>query len=155
MALPPIKGLFSMANLGSYELMENEPQAILSEPMLLRALCLERKRAERSRKPFVLMLLVQGGPSHNGNGVGALNKTVSAIVASIRETDVAGWYKEHSALGVIFAELGPADTKSILTALRAKVTAALRSNLPAEALNHLHLSFHCFPEDLDGDRKSV
>ena len=150
MGLSPIKRLLSKAKLGSDERLEHEPQGLLSEPMFLRALCLERKRAERSRKPFVLMLLVQGGPSHNGNGVGALNKTVSAIVASIRETDVAGWYKEHSALGVIFAELGPADTKSILTALRAKVTAALRSNLPAEALNHLHLSFHCFPEDSDG-----
>jgi len=150
MGLSPIKRLFSKAKLGSYERLENEPQGLLSEPMLLRALCLERKRAERSRKPFVLMLLVQGRPSHNGNGGGALNKTVSAIIASIRETDVAGWYKEHSALGVIFAELGPADTKSILTALRAKVTAALRSNLPAEALNHLHLSFHCFPEDPEG-----
>ena len=83
MGLSPIKRLLSKARLGRYERLEHEPQGLLSEPMFLRALCLERKRAERSRKPFVLMLLVQGGPSHNGNGVGALNKTVSAIVASI------------------------------------------------------------------------
>src|SRR6266571_5352979 len=92
---------------------------LLPEPMFLRALCLERKRAERSRKFFVLMLLDQGKPSQNGNGNGLLNKTVSAILSSIRETDIAGWYTGNSALGVIFAELGSADKKAILTALRA------------------------------------
>src|SRR2546422_5516508 len=121
-----------------------ELHGLLPEPMFLRALCLERKRAERSRKFFVLMLLDQGKPSQNGNGV--LKKTVSAILSSIRETDIAGWYTGNTALGVIFAELGAADKKSILTALRAKVTSALRSNLRAEEANHLRISFHCFPE---------
>src|SRR2546427_9402092 len=118
----------------------------LTEPVLLRVLCLERKRAERSRKFFVLMLLDQGKPFQNGNGAGVLKKTVSAILSSIRETDIAGWYTGNTALGVIFAELGAADKKSILTALRAKVTTALRSNLRAEEANHLRISFHCFPE---------
>src|SRR2546428_6266006 len=124
-----------------------ELHGLLPEPMFLRALCLERKRAERSRKFFVLMLLDQGKPSQNGNGAGVLKKTVSAILSSIRETDIAGWYTGNTALGVIFAELGAADKKSILTALRAKVTTALRSNLRAEEANHLRISFHCFPED--------
>ena len=115
--------------------------------MFLQALCLERKRAERSRKLFVLMLLDPGKQAHNGNGDNVLNKTLSAILSSIRETDIAGWYKEYSALGVIFAELGAADKTSILGALRAKVTAALRSNLHAEELTHIHISFHCFPDD--------
>src|SRR6266705_3958420 len=124
-----------------------ELHGLLPEPMFLRALCLERKRAERSRKFFVLMLLDQGKPSQNGNGAGVLKKTVSAILSSIRETDIAGWYTGNTALGVIFAELGASDKKAILTALRAKVTTALRSNLRAEEANHLRISFHCFPED--------
>src|SRR5438876_4355644 len=125
----------------------NGLHGLLPEPMFLRALCLERKRAERSRKFFVLMLLDQGKPSQNGNGAGVLKKTVSAILSSIRETDIAGWYTGNTALGVIFAELGAADKKSILTALRAKVTTALRSTLHTEEPNHLRISFHCFPED--------
>src|SRR3989441_7255824 len=124
-----------------------ELDGLLPESMFLRALCLERKRAERSRKFFVLMLLDQGKPSQNGNGHGVLKKTVSAILSSIRETDIAGWYTRNTALGVIFAELGAADKKSILAALRAKVTTALRSNLRTEEANHLRISFHCFPED--------
>ena len=146
----------SKAKLGSYERLENHSpgngslsklHGLLPEPMFLRALCLERKRAERSRKLFVLMLLDQETPSQSAKGDSVLNKTVSAILSSIRETDIAGWYTENSGVGVIFTELGTADKKSILTALRAKVTAALRSNLHAEELNHLRISFHCFPED--------
>jgi len=117
--------------------------------MFLRALCLERKRAERSRKPFVLMLL-EPGKRQNDNGDNSLNKTVSAICSPIRETDIAGWYRAQSVFGVIFAELGAADRASIVSALRARITAALQSHLNAEELNHVHLSFHCFPEDQNG-----
>ena len=125
----------------------NELHALLPEPMFLRALCLERKRAERSRKLFVLMLLDPGDPVQHGNSNSSLPKTVAAIFASIRETDIAGWYKEKAALGVIFAELGAADKKSVLAALRAKVTAALQSSLRTEELSRIRISFHCFPED--------
>ena len=75
--------------------------ALLPEAMFRRALCLERKRAERSRKLFVLMLVKRGQPLQNGNGDNPLHKTAAAIVASIREIDIAGWYQEPSVLGVI------------------------------------------------------
>src|SRR5437879_3733325 len=143
---------------GSYEPLDwpssgngsaNEPHGLLREPIFLRALCLERKRAERSRKPFVLMLLDPLTPQ-DGNGDNALNRTVAAICSSIRETDIVGWYKAHSVFGVIFAELGAADRASIVSALRAKITAALQSGLNAKELDRLRLSFHCFPQDEEG-----
>src|SRR5438309_6250084 len=109
-----------------------ELHGLLPEPLFLRALCLERKRAERSRKPFVLMLLEAREPFQNGSEDNVLDRTVSAIYSSIRETDLAGWYKLNFTLGVIFTELGGADKKSILTALRLKATAALQSNLHTE-----------------------
>jgi len=127
----------------------NQLQSVLPEQMFLRTLCLERKRAERSRKLFVLMLLDPGLQAQNGNGANVLNKTVGGLLSSIRETDVVGWYKEHSRLGVIFAELGAGDKKAILTTLHAKVTAVLRANLDMKELNHVHISFFCFPDDAD------
>src|SRR5438445_2556781 len=74
-----------------------ELNGLLPEPMFLRALCLQRKRAERSRKFFVLMLLDPGKPSQNGNGAGVLNKTVSAILSSIRQTHIAGSHTGNAA----------------------------------------------------------
>src|SRR5207245_8980864 len=63
---PAVKTVFSKAKLGSHEPHAKdhsrgngslgEPPGLLPEPMFLRALCLERKRAERSRKLFMLML---------------------------------------------------------------------------------------------------
>ncbi len=126
----------------------NELPRLLPEPMFLQALCLERKRAERSRKLFVLMLLETGKSVQNGDGNNAVNQMVSAVFSSIRETDIAGWYKETSTvLGVIFAELGAAGKQSILGVLRTKVTTALQSRLKTEELSHTHISFYCFPED--------
>jgi len=127
----------------------NELHPLLPEVMFLRALCLERNRTERSRKLFVLMLLDPGTPFQNRKGDPLRDKIVAAILSSIRETDIAGWYKDPSVLGVIFAELGAADRKSVLDALRVKVTAALQSNLRTEEVSHVRLSFHCLPEDSD------
>ena len=148
MALSRLNGSFSSTHL-------------LPEPMFLRALSLERKRAERSRKPFVLMLLDASTPTQSRNGAEPLTKaelltkTVPLILSAIRETDVAGWHQENTVLGVIFAELGPADAKSTLAVLRAKATATLQSSLRVDELKRLRITFHCFPEEWRGDETGV
>jgi len=122
-------------------------QRALPEPAFLEALCLERKRAERSRRLFVLMALHLAEPLENRDGANVLAKSAGAISAAIRDTDIPGWYEQHSAFAVIFTELGAADRKSVLSALREKVTTTLRSTLRTDELPHVHLSFQCFPED--------
>ena len=66
-------------------------------------LTLERRRAERSRKPFVLMLL--DANLENGTAEEILRQAVDIVVASKRETDLVGWYKQGAILGVIFTEV--------------------------------------------------
>ena len=61
---------------------------------------LERKRSERSRQPFVLMLIERSEPVLAATAWARARALRAAAV--IRETDVAGWYKD-GALGVIFA----------------------------------------------------
>jgi exopolysaccharide biosynthesis polyprenyl glycosylphosphotransferase len=101
------------------------------------------------------MLLDLPAPLRNGEGGNLLNKTVSAILSSIRETDIAGWHQEHSILGVIFAELGASNTKSTLGTLGARVTALLQSVLRAEELAQIRITFHCFPEDWGKDNTGL
>ena len=126
---------------------DGKTHAPLSEPLFLRALALERQRAERSRRLFVLMVLHRGEPVEDSYRASVLFTAAAAISSAIRGTDIAGWYKQHAAFGVIFTELGAADKTSALTVLREKATAALRAILHPDELTHLHLSFHCFPED--------
>ena len=124
-----------------------ELHGLLPEPMFLRALCLERKRAERSRKLFVLMLVEVEPAVQNGHRSDWLSRIAPAILGSIRETDIAGWHRYGTALGFIFAELGAADKNSVLSALRTKMTTVLRSVLRSKELEHITITFHCFPDD--------
>jgi hypothetical protein len=100
------------------------PSALLPEPSFLRALCLERKRAERSQKPIVLMLL-EGVMTKGERHPQLLEKTASVVAATIRETDIAGWHTDKRVLGIVFSELGTHDKHSAFTALRARITTAL------------------------------
>jgi exopolysaccharide biosynthesis polyprenyl glycosylphosphotransferase len=128
-----------------------QPADLLPEAVFLRALSLERKRAERSGRRFVLMLLEPGGALDNGHrpDPGLRDKAVSAILVSIRETDIAGWHVTDHVLGVIFTEIGPAALDVVLAALQEKTAAALASVLPAEQVKQVRVAFHCFPESGD------
>ena len=144
MGFPAVKALVSrLSRKGS----PIEGHGLLPEPMFLRALSLERRRAERSKKRFILMVVRSAPGVHNDDG-GILARSVDAILATIRDTDVAGWYQDQAALGVIFTEMGSGESKAIVGALRAKVTAALGANLDAAELASVHITLHSFPEDL-------
>ena len=66
---------------------------LLQEDTFHTMLTLERRRAERSRKPFVLMLLDAHALFTNGIPEKLLRQLTNAISTSTRETDLVGWYK--------------------------------------------------------------
>lgn len=137
------------------EIFEAQPALIadrhvLGEESFHRMISVERKRTERSRKPFLLMLLDTGGTNHSNGGAGkTLSRIVSTLLATSRETDVTGWYKSNAVVGVMFTELGTGDRNSILSAMLARISETLRDNLTAEQFNQISISFHLFPEDWD------
>ena len=124
---------------------------VLNEGTFKRMISIERKRTERSRKPFLLMLLDMGnGQSSERNGK-ALTSIVSALMASTRATDVTGWYKNRATVGVMFTELVIDDKKSILSTMLTRVSTTLRDILPFEQFNQISISFHFFPDAWDQD----
>ena len=110
---------------------------------------LEQRRTERSRRPFVLMLLESASLLGASNQEGTRQKILSALSDSTRETDIRGWYKSGSALGVIFTEIGEADQKSVADALTTRIRSALSRVISTEQVNQINLSFYVFPEDWD------
>src|SRR5688500_10421601 len=96
---------------------------LLPAPMFRHALCLERKRAERSGHFFVLMLVNTGRTDEHRHGADATGAMVTAILSSVRATDIAGWHVARRVLGVIFTELGDHERQLAVAALRARVTA--------------------------------
>jgi lipopolysaccharide/colanic/teichoic acid biosynthesis glycosyltransferase len=122
--------------------------AMLPEELFIKQLGLERKRAERSGRRFVLMLLDAARLVRGKSRGEALERIVSALVHSVRETDIKGWYAE-STIGVIFTDIGMGDGTDVAKALLSKVTGALCRALTIEDINEIRLFFHIYPEDWD------
>src|SRR5271170_1472445 len=62
----------------------------LSQEAFHTILTFERRRAERSRKPFALMLLDSHAVHKNGNGPAFTGTLATAISGATRETDIIG-----------------------------------------------------------------
>ena len=110
---------------------------------------LERKRSERSRKPFMLLLLDMGDhlPSEKNGRI--LGKILSALSASARDTDVTGWYSKDCVAGIMFTEIAIKEGRYVPITIITRFTKALQTNLTLEQFNRVSLSFHVFPEDWD------
>src|SRR5215471_17895212 len=78
---------------------------VLQEESFHSMLMLERRRAERSRKPFVLMLLDASASVESKTAGRLLSRVCSVLLKSTRETDLIGWYQQGAVLGVIFTEV--------------------------------------------------
>jgi lipopolysaccharide/colanic/teichoic acid biosynthesis glycosyltransferase len=120
---------------------------LLAEEAFLRVLHVEQKRTERSRRRFILMLLeCQSILSIKTSGE-TVNNILLALLDVIRETDIKGWYKDRSVIGVIFTEVAPANEATAAQVLLEKVCNVLSAALPIEQTKRVGISFHIFPED--------
>ena len=115
-------------------------------------LCLERKRAERSGKMFLLALLDATKVLHRSDGQTMSKKIQSAIFSAIRETDIAGWYKEGSVGGIIFTEVATPDQQVTQNAILVRLIASLRDKIHPQHVEQIRISFHFFPVSEDKDR---
>jgi hypothetical protein len=121
-----------------------QQENVLAENVFHSMLALERRRAERSRKPFVLMLLdanVENGPAEE-----ILQKAVDIVLTSKRETDLFGWYTDGLILGIIFTEVSLEEESPITETLRDKIETAFVKRLGRERASRIAMSLHIFPE---------
>ena len=118
----------------------------LGEAAFHRMISLERRRTSRSQKSFLLMLLDMGEHSTAKHNKISLRKILSALSSMLRETDVPGWYKEDSVIGVMFTEITPDDQNSIPATLMTRVSQALKSHLTQQQFRQVVISFHLLPE---------
>jgi len=106
---------------------------------------LERRRSERTGRPFLLMLLDLGGAfaPPPPDAAAAARK----ICAMTREVDIKGWYRHNHVLGVIFTE----TPESAADELRAKVLSSLSAqDALGSRAEGVKLSFHAFPSASGG-----
>ena len=124
------------------------PGEVLSEETFHRMIALERKRSERSQRPFVL-LLIDTGHNRPGEKQGRiLLDMLSTLQGATRETDVTGWYTTNSVMGVMFTEI-VLDNNAVLSTILSRIGTVLRDRLDTEQFSRIKFSFHVFPDDWD------
>jgi exopolysaccharide biosynthesis polyprenyl glycosylphosphotransferase len=136
--------------LPRFDRMPTRRADILKQETFRAMLALERRRAERSRKPFVLMLL-DSSAVHTNRGAVLVERLASVVSDAIRESDLVGWYQEGVVLAVIFTEVSLDGNCVNTEVLHSKVARALRENLDHTLASKLVITVHLFPESWDKD----
>jgi len=126
------------------------PGEVLSEESFHRMISLERRRSERSQRPFVLLLIDTGRNQPEEKQSRVLLDMLSALQGATRETDITGWYTTNFVVGVMFTEI-VLDNNAVLSTILSRVSAVLRERLDTDQFSRIKFSFHVFPDDWDSE----
>jgi lipopolysaccharide/colanic/teichoic acid biosynthesis glycosyltransferase len=121
-----------------------ESAHIVNQDLFRGALVRERKRADRSDKPLVLVL-VGLEDCHAAEPASTWRSVVDALGAVRRETDVLGWFEDQAALGLILPET-PALGERFAANLEARVQHELGRRLDARSRNRLSVRILVHPD---------
>ncbi len=123
------------------------PTERLTEETFHTLLALERRRAERSRKPFVLILLDAEAIVQETSGANLFDRLTCAVLDATRETDLVGWYKQGCILGIIFTEVSVSEKNPVTQILTAKIVKSLHDSVDRRFVSKVIITAHLFPEN--------
>jgi exopolysaccharide biosynthesis polyprenyl glycosylphosphotransferase len=136
----------------------DEEYGIYIEDYFSELLRVERKRTERSKTPFLLMLFDVSRLGELENPREAKRNTIKAISSLVRDIDVIGWYAHDTAVGILFREMKKGHAYSPV--VREKILRRMYHYLNAHIedrriIEQIFVSFHSFPEsDVDAVSKT-
>lgn len=113
---------------------------VVPELDFLQRLLVECRRAERSKRKFVLVL-IRGMEKHPSETLAI----VSILRSLMRETDTLGWYEQGTILGVLCSELCGCDAEIASRTIHDKIA----RTLPASEYRGLTILPHVLPRDLN------
>jgi lipopolysaccharide/colanic/teichoic acid biosynthesis glycosyltransferase len=107
----------------------------------------EKRRTERSRRPFLLMLIDLEHLDPHEKGEVARQLAIT-LLSTTRETDVKGWYKRASVIGIIFTEPNPDNNIACFQDMISdKVCGGIKSVIGLDRFSKLEIELHIFPQD--------
>jgi hypothetical protein len=113
--------------------LENETDSAYSENAFRYFLDIERKRAELSNRPLLLLLIdvlddgTRGRSRHD-----SADLVLAALSGSLRDTDLVGWYHEGRVLGAVLTQRGDTPVADASSQVIERVNRALALRLPAD-----------------------
>jgi len=120
---------------------------LYQEPYFCELLSMERKRSERSRRPFLLMLLDLHHVEDEFEKHAVAKKIGDVLQSVTRDTDIKGWYKYGEIIGVTFTEItaNEKSPKPLQKELVDKCMRALETELDTNELGQIAVTWHVFP----------
>ena len=125
-------------------------KSLISEESFKTMVEVERKRSDRSGKPFLVMLLdltsIINGKDRYSSGRNSIlkffNKVVKTITVETRDIDIKGWYETGKSIGILFTEITPEGKDKILE----KINRGLYKVFHEDA-SRINISCHWYPID--------
>jgi hypothetical protein len=149
-AVPDVREAFTPRSCGA--MLEDRLGQAYNEEAFQHLLSIEFKRSERSKRPFLLLLLdlkEQAGTTRDiAPEVAA--KLVSSLACCLRETDFIGWYREGQVVGAVLTQSQDVLGAEISHVIGQRVRDALRGTLPASTLERLKMRAYQRPPSLKG-----
>lgn len=106
----------------------------------------ERKRSRRTNIPFLLMLLNINKILRMKSARDITRTIASLLRENTRETDIKGWYKDNSTIGVVFVGIDEQDVHSAKEIIAKKLERKLEEHLNQELLDMITITYHIFTE---------
>ena len=128
---------------------ENDP-AFFDQSHFRHILRVQRMRTERSKKPFLLLLIDISRLIETTQNIEIVDKVKTSLDLSLREIDIRGWYDHNNrTIGVLFTEIESMDKASIDTIIH-KIYDRFCEKLDPNWIKKIYISFHIFPETKQG-----
>lgn len=107
----------------------------------------ERKRAEVSGRPFLLLLVDLKYESEAGGAVDYEPARVmsAALATCVRETDFVGWYRTGRVLGAVLTQHADVEVANMTETVTDRIGGALRATLPPSLADRIQLRAYQLP----------
>jgi lipopolysaccharide/colanic/teichoic acid biosynthesis glycosyltransferase len=134
------------------EYLSDYPSGLYLEEYFNEMLRLESKRTERTRAPFLLLLIDLQHFQVEVERKEVAKKVSDVLFSLTREIDVKGWYKYDRVIGIMFVEMG--NIGKILLETQAEISEKLYNGLGGcfdrDRLGKISMSWHVFPDTFNG-----
>ncbi len=125
---------------------------LIDEERFSHALCIERKRAERSGHALLLLIIDSTQIVETCLKDRVLARISRTVPAMVRETDVCGWLRNMLVPAVIFTEIPRNAVAQAIETIERKVNERLRVLLDDDVFSLVRLSVLPFPAGGGGER---
>ena len=119
--------------------MEDDP-SFFNQSHFRHILRVERMRTERSKKPFLLLLLDISHLIETTKDINAVDKIKASLNPSLREVDIMVWYQNNKTIGVLFTEITSIDEVFIDTIIH-KIFDRFRQRLNPNWVKKINISY--------------